>query len=66
MRTIFDGNSAPAEEASLKNTIKHLRGEIGRYNSMMKQFIERGALAESLIKKYKESTSKYETELKMI
>jgi hypothetical protein len=33
---------------------------------MMKQFIERGALAESLIKKYKESTSKYETELKMI
>ena len=35
LRIILDGVQLPAEEAHLRNTIKHLRGELARYNRMI-------------------------------
>jgi len=31
---MLDGPDVPAEEAHLRNTIKHLRGELAKYNKM--------------------------------
>lgn len=54
LRTICNGSVNPVsiEEANLKNTIKHLRGELGRYNSMMSEILKKMVKAEETIKKY--------------
>lgn len=35
LRTILDGVEVPAEEAHLRNTIKHLRTELARHNKII-------------------------------
>jgi hypothetical protein len=52
LRTIIGGDPLPSEESHLKNTIKHLKGELGRYNDMMKKFIEQSTKAENTIQSY--------------
>jgi hypothetical protein len=42
---VCGGNPLPSEESNLRNTIKHLKGELGRYNNMMRQFVERSVQA---------------------
>ena len=59
-------NPVSSEQAFLKNTIKHLRGELGKYNSMVKYVLERSMTAQNLIKQYEELTKRYEKELQNI
>ena len=50
----------------LKNTIKHLRGEISRYSSFAKVATEKLKLAEDTIKKHSEAAQKCQEEMQSL
>lgn len=63
LRTILDGVEVPVEESHLRNTIKHLRAELYRYNTLITKILEKEQAAENIIKKHAELIKKYEMEL---
>lgn len=66
LRTILDGVEVPLEESHLRNTIKHLRAELYRYNTLITKILEKEQHAENTIKKHSELIRKYERELQNI
>ena len=60
LRTILGGSFVSSEQANLKNTIKHLKGELNRYSKMIKGMIERSCEAEKAIEEYTSTTKRCE------
>ena len=56
----------PSEELYLNNTVKHLRGEISRFNKLVKDVIERSIAAKEAMQEYQQVTQKYQKEIEMI
>lgn len=60
----INGNFGENSEVDhLKNTIKHLRGEISRYSNLVQHATEKLALAETTIQRYSASAQKCDQEL---
>lgn len=62
LKTI-NGNPSESGEQNLKNTIKHLRGELSRYSNLIQHVTDKLALAETTINRYSTFADKCNQEL---
>jgi hypothetical protein len=63
LKTFCEGSLVSPGEANLKNTIKNLRSELGRYSDLTKNVIDKLQTAENIIKRYSQAAIQCEQEM---